>query len=156
MKKIAAICLLLPMILISCRKGPKYKNDVPCDELTAPFVSAEFHSSYKEDKIKFFFENTSLATDHSLIYSTEPTDIDEFGVLRADTPSDAKELGNIVNRYIEDMQKNDRAFIASYAPEELPKLDGARVRVFGNYVAYAILSEDEQEDFLSGIEAKLQ
>ena len=54
------------------------------------------------------------------------------------------------------MKSEERAFIATYAPEELPKLDNAKVKQFGHYVAYVIASSDRADAAMSTIEKKLK
>ena len=70
-----------------------------------------------------------------------------------DTDS-ARKLMTHIEAYISEMQETQRAFIGSYAPLELPKLDGATVKQFGNYLVYSI-SENNEEIF-SSIEKTLK
>ena len=58
--------------------------------------------------------------------------------------------------YIDDMQEDSRAFIASYAPNELPKLDSAQVRRFGNYVIYTILPDDSAKTVFENVKEALK
>ena len=71
------------------------------------------------------------------------------------TQAEYQELKKLTEEYLETMKNDQHAFIASYAPEELPKLERAEVRVFGNYVAYAILSDEDRTLFFDTVEKKL-
>lgn len=155
MKKILALSIALMCLLSSCAKTTEYRDDLPCSELTAILDSDKDFSSYGDEKIKYFFEDTHLADSYSIIYSTEPTDIDELGVFHTQDGDSAKALYDIVVRYIDDMRKNDSAFISSYAPEELPKLDKAEVRIFGNYVVYAILDDSHRQQAFNDLASLL-
>ena len=61
-----------------------------------------------------------------------------------------------VNNYISEIQSNQCSFIAGYAPQELSKLDGAEVRRFGNYTAYAIASAEQKEIIFKELEKELK
>ena len=79
-----------------------------------------------------------------------------MGIFHAPNEGDAKKLKEITQRYLDGLLEEKGAFIGSYAPKELEKLENAEARIFGNYVAYAILSEDDRKLFFDTIEAKLK
>lgn len=156
--KIAFVLLLIFALLTSCN-AKKYSDDVSCYELCEYAIAAidegEDFSDYGKEYIKYFFENSELHDDFRIVYSTETDDIDELGIFHAPSADAAKEISAIAQNYISEMQNTQRAFIGSYAPEELPKLDNAEVRVFGNYVVYAIMEDDEKSEAFSAIDKKL-
>ncbi len=154
MKKIFLL-VTLTLLLCSCSQKRVYRDDLDCSALTAPLAQSGDYSSYGDEKIKFFFEDTDLATDYSIVYSTEPTDIDELGVFLTDSPESARELHEITLDYLGEYLESDSAFISSYAPEELPKLSEARTAVYGNYVVYAILDPSTADATLAQIENSL-
>lgn len=156
MKKIISIVLVILALLAACSKRVDYRDDLPCSALTEHLYESGEYSSYGEEHIKYSFENTDICDNYSLIYSTEPTEISELGVLHAKDPDSADQLYRITLRYIDGMQKNDRAFIASYAPSQLTLLDGAVVKRYGSYIVYAILDEEKKADELSRIEEMLK
>ena len=61
----------------------------------------------------------------------------------------------MVEEYLEELREDQRAFIASYAASELPKLDGAQWRTFGNYTVYAILDEHDRALVFDTVESLL-
>lgn len=157
--KIIFIALIICTLLLSACNAGKYSDEVSCYELCDKAISSieesdEF-SDYGKEYIKYFFEDSELHDDFRIVYSTETDDIDELGIFHAPSADSAKEIATTVQNYISEMQNTQRAFIGSYAPEELPKLDNAEVRVFGNYVVYAIMDEDEKSDVFSTIDKSL-
>ena len=85
------------------------------------------------------------------MYSTAVTDINEIGVFHCENKDNAKDLTEIVSKYITDMQSEQKAFIGSYAPRELPKLESAEVHQYGNYVIYLIMNDEDKEDSIEDI-----
>ena len=67
-----------------------------------------------------------------------------------------EELSALAEEYLKSYREEKEAFIASYAPKELEKIKNAEVRVFGNYVAYAILSADDGRIFFDTVEKLLR
>ncbi len=151
--------LLIILILPSCAKR-EYTDDVGCYDLCEAVIADEGdtdeYESYGTDYLEYFFENTSLPNDFRIIYSRESDDIDELGVFHTENEDAAKEMSVLAENYLSEFQKDQRSFISSYAPEELPKLDNAEVKVFGNYVVYAIMDEDDKKDAFSIIEENLR
>ena len=151
MKKLLIFTLaaiILTLSFFSCSSKNDYRNDVPCAQITDAIkeeLSVEGgYSFFEEDQIKFIFDDIWLANEYSVVYSLLSQNIDEFGVFRTNSEKDARELAEECREYIEEKYEDENAFIASYAPEELPKLRNAEVKVFGNYVAFAILSENHR------------
>ena len=118
--------------------------------------SADDYAEYDDDFVEFFFGDMIAERDHTVVYSKEQNDINEVGIFHAESASDALEIYEKATEYIREMKETQRAFIASYAPEELPKLDSAEVRRYGNYVIYAILSEADSDSFFEHVEDTLK
>ncbi|MBQ8850622.1 MAG: DUF4358 domain-containing protein [Clostridia bacterium] len=162
MKKILcfAIILSFALSLCACSKKGEYRDDVPCSEL---LDSAEEqipvdmgYESFDGDHIKYNFEDTELDDDHALRYSTASENINEIGVFHAPDEASRDGLAELTERYLDGLLEEKGEFIASYAPKELEKLRSAEVKTFGNYVAYAILSEDDREVFFDTVEKMLR
>ena len=162
MKKIFFILstFLLIFILTACSKSNSYRNDIPCSELAREICdeadAAGGYSAYENDYIGFLFDSASLYDDCSVMYSTEVSDINEIGVFHCENKDNAKSLAESLTKYITDMQTEQKAFISSYAPRELPKLENAEVHQYGNYVIYFIISDDDKPDAIEEIEEMLK
>ncbi len=162
MKKIfcRSLVLILSLSLFSCQNKSELADDIPCSVL-ADTAKEQIpidlgYESYGGEHIKYYFEDTELDDDHALYYSVASEDINEFGIFHAPDTDAAEELYRLTERYLEGLLEEKGAFIGSYAPKELQKLEDAEVRAFGCYVAYAILSEDDRELFFDTVEATLR
>ena len=164
MKKISfslfLLSLLLVVLLVSCSKTQVYRDDISCQTLCkAVCDKAEVsggYSEYDNDHVAFLFGEDSLYEDCSIMYSTEVTDINELGFFHCENKDNAKEFAEIVSKYITEMQNDQKAFIESYAPSQVPKLRNAEVRQYGNYVIYLVMSADDKEDAIEEIEKMLE
>lgn len=149
------VCAVLP----SCSRS-EYTDTVKCADLGKQMTDTledgqeylEFDSTHRD----FYFEDSDEYDDCYLMYSSDTNDINEIGVFHASSDERAEDMLEDCRDYIEDMKENSRAFIASYAPEQLPKLDSATVRRFGNYVIYTVLPEDKAEAVFQRIEESLR
>jgi len=153
---------LIPFILFSllslCScQNISYRDDISCKELTdaAKNISEKEYRSYGEDYLEYLLNDPSYCDDYSVIYSSEANDIDELGIFHAKNKEDAKILFDMLKKHVDAMKKEQRAFIASYAASELPKLDSAKVGQFGNYVVYSISDEETAEKISSAITSAL-
>lgn len=148
--RIAIVCLIACILLTGCSKKEKgYADDVPCSELMDSVedqIPVNFgYETFGGEHIQFYFEDTELPDDLCLRYSALSEDINEVGIFHASTEEDRKKIEALSEDYLKNLLEEKRAFIASYAPEELPKLENAEVRSFGNYTVYAILDDDDRE-----------
>ena len=146
-------------LLTSCSKA-EYSHDRDCDDVlenikNLPSISQEYEE-YDDEFVNFFLPNSPSFDDFEVIYSTSTNDITEIGLFRFASTEDAISMENVLNNYISETQSNQRAFIASYAPNEISKLDKAEVRRFGHYTVYAIIAPDEKEDLFEQIEKELK
>lgn len=147
MKKITVL-LCLCCLLCGCSKGElDYADDIPCAELmdTAERqIPVDFgYETFGGEHLSLYFEGMPT-DDHCLRYSALSENVNEFGVFHSPDASSVKETEAMCEKYLDDLWQEKEAFIASYAPEELPKLRDAEVRSFGNYTVYAILNEDDR------------
>ena len=140
-------------ILFGCGRG-KYSKNVSAEEILDAYEVQIDHTpeykSFEGEYINAYFD-TLLFEDCDIRYSLPGDDVNEIGVFRANSPKDAKKLYDLVQQYLDELKEDKRAFVESYAPLEAKKLDNAKVKRFGNYVAYAILSNAEQENFFEVI-----
>lgn len=150
-----SIILSASLFLYSC-SARDYSDKVRCAELAQTAqdcAKAENgYAIYGSDHIKYSFKNTDMHDDCCIIYSIDTNDINEIGIFHAKSADSVEALAELAQDYLTDMKQNQRAFIESYAPEETPKLDGARIYVLGNYVIYTILSAKDRDKVMQSIE----
>ena len=160
MKKTVFLLLLaLCLCFVSCAKA-EYANDVSCTDVSKRAAEAIGdgleYTEYDDSHRKFYFDESDDYDDCCLIYSTDTSDINEIGIFHAPDETAARDVEEDCLDYIEQMREGERAFIESYAPNELPKLDGATVRRFGRYVVYIIVPTNKRTDVLNAIEDMLR
>ena len=140
-------------ILFGCGRG-KYSKIVSPEEILDAYEAQTNnepkYESFGGEYINAYFD-TSLFEDCDLRYSLPGDDVNEIGVFRSGNKNDAKKLYDLVQQYLDELKEDKRAFVESYAPLEAKKLDNAKVKRFGSYVAYAILSDAEQEKFFEAV-----
>ena len=155
---ILASVIFLAAALIGCSQD-RYSNSVPCRDILdiskekAPVEMG--YESFDSEYVRAYFDAT-LFEDCDIRFSSLSEDINEFGIFRSKDKKDAKKLYRSVSAYLSDIKTDKRAFIESYAPEQLPKLDNAEVRRYGSYVAYAILPDGERAEFFKTVEDVLR
>ena len=160
MRKFVSLCLLIliPFQLVSCSQK-SYRDDISCKKISSELLDeanlAGEYDRYTQENIDFLFGDSSLYDDFSVIYSIDTNDINEIGIFHCSDEEKTKSFLTIVENYIKEQQENQKAFIASYAPREVPKLEAAKADRYGNYVIYTILDEnirheifEEAEDIL--------
>ena len=160
MKKIIIIAAIavLAAFLIGCAKKD-YKDDASCSDVigaaekNAPVELG--YESFDQSHVRFLFDDIELYDSFEFRYSTLSENINEFGIFHAVDEKACNELYEDVEEYLDELYEDKKAFISSYAPDELPKLERAQVKKFGNYVAYAILSDEERDAFFNSVKSAL-
>ena len=102
------------------------------------------------------FDEDDLPKERRILQSTLSENINEIGIFHTVTEEEKKELREELEEYLEEMREEKSAFVASYAPAEVPKLTSARVRSFGNYTVYVILAPDDQARLWETVEQLLR
>lgn len=160
MKKWLVFFFILSLLCTASCQRAQYRDDVLCETITTAVCEEieddEEFLPFGEEHIRFSFEDTDRFADKSLVYSVRSENIDEIGVFLAESDEDVPELRRICEQYVETLREEQRAFVASYAPREATKLDAATVRVFGRYVVYTVLSENDREEAFEAIEEMLK
>lgn len=150
MKKYGFWALPLALILFfSGCSANEYKDDVSCkmladaavEDLPAELDFRELDESFRD----FYFGELDGFDDCYIAYSADSEDISEFGVFHANSDESADKIEAACLEYLADLGQNSRAFIASYAPGELTKLDASEVRRYGRYVVYTVLDDEDAE-----------
>lgn len=145
-KRYFCVAVCLALMLVGCGEE-KYANGVSCDAVAAVMSEAvgEEYARLEAGYMEFYFEDAEGYDDVSLCYSVDGEDVGEIGVFHAQSEDAADELERQCVEYISELQSTSRAFLSSYAPHELAKLEGAGVRRFGRYVVYAVLDSAEAD-----------
>lgn len=153
---IILLALLLPT-LGACRSGRRYIDDLTASELAADVREALPDTEYLEasqDYLSDYFPIPEEVTDYRIYFASDGNRLDEFGIWHASSAT-AEQLGALIRGYLDESLSRNRSFYDSYIPQETPKLRDAEVRVYGNYVAYAILNETDRKAFFHTVEQDL-
>jgi len=157
-KKCFYRCVLpLALSLCACSTAPIYKTEYPVGQLADELCEELGNTRFLESDVSMLADYVDLSSfpDSALRFSADGNNISEFGIWRA--PSDrAEELRALLERYLKDSYARNRSFYDSYIPEETPKLKDAEVAIYGDYVAYAILSDKDKEIFFRELEEELR
>ena len=133
-----ALCLTL---LAACGGGDAADPDF--DTVTAAVegvVSTDGMARADSGYIENMFKLTADGYEQCLVMITNVgTTIDEFGIFKGVDSEQAAALHTAVDEYL---QLRLDAWMPEYLPDEFPKLQNAQVWAEGNYVFYAILSEE--------------
>ena len=103
---------------------------VPTDGMT------ELDANYLKNVFKL---DESQYADCCVMATNVGTTIDEFGIFKGADATQAAALKTAVEEYL---QFRLDSWMPEYLPEEFPKLQGAQLWAEGDYVMYAILSDD--------------
>ena len=156
MRRAFLLTAFLPLILCSCSSGA-YSDRVSCEEIAECIISQLGDEEYLEldgADAEYYFSIIECS-EYSIRYSSSTNNIDEFGIFHADDSESALELLEECQDYLKEKQTEQRAFIQSYAPTEIKKLDGADAFRFGNYVVFTVLDKDTSAKIRSEVERLL-
>ncbi len=142
-------------LLSGCQKK-SYADDRSAHELANMAIS-DLHTQmlYLEaepDVLDGYFQMPHFVTDSTVRFSADGNDLDEFGIFHV-KDGNPEEMATLLRDYLSSFYET---YNANYLPEEIPKLRDAEVRVFGNYVAYAMLAEPYRTQFFQCIDHALQ
>ncbi len=161
MKRIRILFLtaLFLLTLPSCKKENLYRDDVESAMLfetaqTALKSEAEFLPA-KDGYLNDYFTVPAYVTDYEIRFSKDGSALDEIGIFHVESGNDAA-MATTLRDYLSASLSKNEAWYRSYIPEEIPKLRDSEVRTYGNYVAYAILSDADRAAFFRSLEDTLK
>lgn len=148
--------MILCLSFVACASS-NYKNDVAVKDLSdAAMKTVSISKGYfdaDEDVFKDDLGGSSDIDSYIIKISNDAQNINEYGVFHAKSQNAAKSFKNSINDYIS--KKKNNSWYEQYVPNEIPKLNAAEARVYGNYVVYAIIPESQKTAFFGAIEELL-
>lgn len=158
MKLIRTAALILTLITLSlacvaCAGNGNYRDDLTSSDvmqkIEAALPAGDGYTPVSDGFISsstWGEEYTALldaVSDRKICISAKSdSNVDEFGVFHVKNPDRVSEVKGIVESYIEAQQLRLPAILDMYNPDEIPKVENAKVLVCGNYVLYTILDTD--------------
>lgn len=150
------LCLITVLSVCSCAKT--YKEGIAADELANAIAAAiptkDGYYTADADFVDFSIPGASaLCEDYIVKIASSDTNKSEFGVFCAANSSDVDKLAELCQKYIDDAKKN---LIGDYLPEEMPKIENAKVLVYGDYVIYTVLTDADRQAAITAILSKIE
>ncbi|MBQ7392460.1 MAG: DUF4358 domain-containing protein [Clostridia bacterium] len=162
-KKAARAALLVLMCIIFLLTGcmkEEYKKDIDAEELATvlsektPTDSAWI--SEDQDFIKEYVEIPEYVKESHVYYAQNTNDLDEFGIFEVEEGKANAVRSMLAQGYLQKRYDENHEWYDSYMPTQTPKLRDAEVRVYGNCVAYAVLSPEKRKLFFDECEKLLK
>ena len=146
------LSLLMLLSLSACKS---YADDIDTDNLATVGLNALVDGiDYAEADDGFlddYFIAPAWVTDYEIYLAPTASNINQVGVYHVQD-GHAEELETILSDYLKKSYEDNGNWYNSYIPKETPKLRDAEVKVFGNYVVYAILNQTDREVFFGAVE----
>ena len=163
MKKIfrTVVCILLAAVTLcatSCQKET-YQKDIDAKSIADALCEKTPTESKWIDDSQTFIEEyiTPEAVKESYVYYAQNTnDLDEFGIFEVEEGKAQEVRNQLLSGYLKKRYSENLEWYNSYMPTETPKLRDAEVRVFGNCVVYAVLSQENRKAFFDECEKLLK
>ena len=156
------LALLAVCSLFSCNSTPNYANHISAaslgDAVQTAIGADEKYMTAQASDYSFYFNDDpalSLVNDSTMRFHPEVTNVNEFGIFRAADEQSAKQVEQMIAAYLEMQTADLRSFAQNYSPEDLSKIDAARVERVGVYVVYLILSPQDASAAMDAIRKEL-
>ena len=151
--------ILISLLLCSC-SNKQYSDSHECSYITTALqneiLNRQDYVLYSAEDIAFMLDDTDNFDSYSVIYSSSSDDIGEVGVFHAVSEEQSLELLDDVVDYLSDLKEEKSSFVRNYLPNEQQKLDGSKVKRFGNYVVFTVLDASDSEAVFKKIEKLLK
>ena len=148
--------LLIISSLSACSNG-NYTDTKSAQELSfaiEPCITTDGGTKMLDSDAILEISDTELSylKDFVMIRANNTKNINEYGIFRVESGK-TEDMKKLLSTYVENKQKTYRAM--DYFPEETEKIDCATVEVFGNYVVYSFLNENDTEAFHNAIKDQI-
>ena len=161
------VCILLVAVMLgatACQKETyqkeTYQKDINTKEIADTLCEKTPTESKWIDNDQTFIKEYITVDDEvkeSYVYYAQNTnDLDEFGIFEVEEGKAQEVRNQLLNGYLKKKYNENLEWYNSYMPTETPKLRDAEVRVYGNCVAYAVLSQENRKAFFDECEKLLK
>ena len=156
------VCILLVTVAFgatACQKEA-YQKDINAKEIAdALCEKTPIESQWIDNDQDFIKEYITVpeAVKESYVYYAQNTNVlDEFGIFEVEEGKAQEVRNQLLSGYLKKRYDENLEWYNSYMPTETPKLRDAEVRVYGNCVAYAVLSPEKRTAFFKECEKLLK
>jgi hypothetical protein len=164
MKKVfkTVVCILLATVALgatSCQKET-YQKDINAKEIADALCEKMPTESRwidnDQDFIKEYITVPEAVKESYVYYAQNTNDLDEFGVFEVEEGKAQEVRNQLLSGYLKKRYNENLEWYNSYMPAQTHKLRDAEVRVYGNCVAYAVLSQENRKAFFDECEKLLK
>ena len=162
MKSIISLLLtaLILFSLGSCnRKSISFSDELDCtslsDQALGEIDQSNTYATADEQFLADYFKTPIYVTDSVVRFATDSSNLNEIGIFHT-TDGNTEEMAKLLKTYLIQSYEKNHAWYDSYIPSEIPKLRDAEIRIYGNYVVYAILSKESKNNVFQYIENQLR
>lgn len=156
------VCILLLAVALTATACAKeeYQKDIDAKEIADSLCEkTPTESRWIDNDQTFIKEYITVpeAVKGSYVYYAQNTnDLDEFGIFEVEDGKAQEVRSQLLSGYLKKRYDENLEWYNSYMPAEVPKLRDAEVRVYGNCVAYAVLSPEHRTEFFKECEKLLK
>ena len=159
MKRILLIFVTLSLLVALPSCAPtRYVDNAKVGDLSQAIESAlparTDYATAEADLLDDYFTLPDYVTESVIRFSMSAKNLDEYGIFHV-TDGNAVAMEKLLRDYLDRSYENNHVWYDSYMPEETPKLRDAEVKVFGNYVVYAIYSSADKATLFDAVRSAL-
>ena len=159
-KKMICIALVILTLLATACAKEEYKTDIDVDDIAEALMQKTPTESVwideDQDFIKEYVTVPEYIKESHIYYAQNTNDLDEFGIFEVEEGKANAVRSMLMQGYLQKLYTENLEWYNSYMPTETPKLRDAEVRVYGNCVAYAVLSQENRKAFFDECEKLLK
>ena len=159
-KKMICIALVILTLLATACAKEEYKTDIDVDDIAEALMQKTPTESVwideDQDFIKEYVTVPEYIKESHIYYAQNTNDLDEFGIFEVEEGKANAVRSMLMQGYLQKLYTENLEWYNSYMPTETPKLRDAEVRIFGNCVAYAVLSPEKRKAFFDECEKLLK
>lgn len=159
-KTVACTALAVVALIATACQKETYQKDIDAKEIAdALCEKMPTESRWIDNGQDFIREYITVpeAVKESYVYYAQNTnDLDEFGIFEVEEGKAQEVRNQLLSGYLKKRYDENLEWYNSYMPTETPKLRDAEVRIFGNCVAYAVLSPENRKVFFDECEKLLK
>ncbi|MEG0036195.1 MAG: DUF4358 domain-containing protein [Oscillospiraceae bacterium] len=156
----SVLCALMMLSLLTACSGSKVRDDVAVSSVVSAIDTAIGNTddanlvpapeSFIRGSMKM---DVSDYSEYTVKINSRGINIDEYGVFKG---ADAEQAAAIEQSIKDYFAFRLESWMPEYMPEELPKLENAKLQVAGNYVMYAIMADDQKTPAFEAFAAALK
>ena len=163
MKKLTLITALLICLVICLNACTSYRDDVAARDIAPTALDSLStvggFTALDELFLSLEFSNPELiesdVSDWVIYSSSSTTSVDEFGIFHVKADGDLNAVKAEVTAYVEATQVKLQVFLEKYEPAETTKLENAQIEVYGNYVVYTLLTQEDTTAATKAVKTEL-